>query len=145
MASHAIRPDDELIATRLIRASLASTEWSTALVSNRLTKRPDGAEVAPDEDFAVIVRSDGGSSMELPTFSCRLGIRVIGPDGDDNHMRTGALARRVSAALSAAAELTTEVANTVATFGPYRVETELSRPECYLTAELVLVGAPITL
>lgn len=145
MATYVVRPDDELVVTRLIRGALAATEWSSALVSNRLTKRADGTEVAPDEDFAVIVRSDGGASLEPPTFSCRFGVRVIGPDGDDNHMRAAALARHVAAALSAAAELTTEVTATVTTFGPYRVETDLSRPECYLTAELVLVGAPITL
>lgn len=67
MAGTTVPPNEELILTGLIRAQLAATAWSSAFVSNRLTTRA-GEPVAPDQDFAVIVRSDGGPALEPQPF-----------------------------------------------------------------------------
>lgn len=145
MASHAIRPNEELILTGYLRSRLQGGPWAQALVSNRLTARADGEEVAPRQDYAVIVRSDGGPALEPPTFLCRIGVRIFGPDGDDNHMLTSGFARHVAALLTNAWAHAPQVAATRATNGPYRVPPDLGRPEMYLTAELVFVGDPINL
>lgn len=145
MASHAIRPNEELLLTGYLRSRLQGGPWAQALVSNRLTARPSGAEVAPQADYAVIVRSDGGPALEPPTFLCRIGVRLFGPDGDDNHMLTSGFARHVSALLTNAWAHVPQIATTRAVNGPYRVPPDLGRPEMYLTAELVFVGDPIDL
>lgn len=145
MATHVLPPDDELAITRFLRQRLGSTQWAGALVSNRLTERADGAEVPPAQDFAVIVRSDGGPALTPPTFLRRFGIRIFGPDGDDNGERTMTLARHVVACLPLAPFETVQVAAVRAIHGPYRVPPTVSRPEAYLTCELILVGEPITL
>ena len=144
MATHVIAPNEELVLTGYLRDKLASTPWAAAFVSNRLVLH-DGREVLPSEDYAVIVRSDGGPALEPPTFLRRFGIRIFGPDGDDNGMRTMALAAHVEVLLKAAPFHTSEVAATLATHGPSRVPPSVSRPEAYLTCELVLVGAPINI
>ena len=144
MATHALPVNEELTLTGLIRSALAGTEWADAFVSNRLTARPSGEEVAPAEDFAVIVRSDGGAATEPPTFVRRFGIRVFGPDGDENHLRTSALARHLVPILIGAWRRDDHVAATRAVAGPHRVQPAVGRPEMYLTAELVFVGDPIS-
>lgn len=136
MAGHVIAPDDELVLAKLIRAGLVGTIWASALVSNRLVGT---------QQFAAIVRSDGGPALEPPTFLRRYGVRIFGPDGDDNHLRTGEFARYVAALIAAAPERAREVAAVRAVNGPMRVPSTASRPESYITCELVLVGVPITL
>lgn len=145
MSTYVIPVNEELLLTGFIRDRLAGTLWASALVNNRLSERANGEEVAPGEDFAVIVRSDGGPALEPPTFLRRFGIRIFGPDGDDNHVRTSELARHVAAALQAAWRHTEHVADTRAVSGPYRVPPAVGRPEMYLTCELVLVGEPINI
>lgn len=145
MATHTIPPNEELIFTRLFRDRLAATEWASALISNRLTQRPNGDEIAPAHDFAVIVRGDGGQSLEPPTYLRRLGIRVFGPDGDDNTIRTSELARYVAVLLRAAWQHSTHIARTRAVNGPYRVRPTVGRPEMYLTADVVVTGDAINL
>ena len=140
MAGETTPPNEELILTGLIRAQLAATAWSSAFVSNRLTTRAEGDMVAPSADFAVIVRSDGGPALEPTTFQRQFGIRVFGPDGDDNHIHTSELARWLVPLLQGAWMHSRAVAATRAVHGPYRVPATVGRPEMYLTAELVLVG-----
>lgn len=144
MATHVLPPDEELVLTGYIRDRLIGTQWDTALVSNRLTRRGNGDEVEPAEDYAVIVRSDGGPRGEPPTFARRFGIRVFGPDGDGNGTLTGALARYVAASLPAAPKTQTPIAALNHLSGPYRVPETVGRPEAYITCEFVLVGQPIT-
>lgn len=147
MASTTLPPNEELVLTGLIRSALqTSTDWPDAFVSNRLTKRSPGTtpETAPDEDFAVIVRSDGGPRLEHSTFLRRFGIRVIGPDGDDNHIRTSGLARWLVPLLEESWRRSEAIAATRAVSGPHRVPATVGRPEMYLTVELVFVGSPVT-
>lgn len=143
MATWTTPPNEELVLTGAVRAALAGTPWAGALVTNRLTTRGTGEEVAPSQDYAVIIRGDGGPDGEPPTFTRRVGIRIFGPDGDDNHVRTSALARHLVPVLHRLWELTPAVAATRAVNGPYRVPATVGRPEMYATAELVLVGTPI--
>lgn len=145
MATYVIHADAELEMTRFIRGALASTRWAGSLVSNRLRATQGGDEQAPRQDFAVIVRCDGGSDLEHPTALRRFGLRFIGPAVDDTHERTSELARHVIAALQVAWRDTDHVADLRNVFGPYRVPATVGRPEMYATCELVFVGDPITL
>ena len=145
MTTTLLPPDEETALTTYFRAALAGTQWESALVSNRLTRRGSGEEVAPDADFAVIVRGDGGPALEPPTFLRRAGIRIFGPDGDDNGVQTGALARYLAALLPVTHLYVDSVAATRAVHGPHRVAPTLGRPENYVTCDLVFVGTPITI
>lgn len=144
MATHALRPDAELILTQYIRGRLAGTKWAGSLVSNRLPRQA-GTESAPATDFAIIVRHDGGPSLGPPTYSAGFGVRVFGPDGDESGISTGELARHLIAWLQASPAPGTPIAACRATHGPMRVPQTVGRPEAYLTCELILVGEPINI
>lgn len=145
MRIRVLPPNEELVLTRYLRRELTGSAWGQVLVSNRLTARADGTEVPPAADCAVIVRGDGGPALEPPLYLRRVGIRVFGPDGDDNHLRTSELARHVAAAIHDAFLRCDPIADVRQVSGPMRVPpTVAGRPEMYLTAELVLVGDPIT-
>lgn len=130
MASTAIFPDVELAITGLLRPRLAAAH--DVLVTNR--------QVATTRRYTVVVRDDGGPSR-LITSAHRVGIRVLGPDGD--WQGTGDLARLVTAhmRLLPGAGPVVDVSNLSE---PYRVEPSAARPEFYLTGEVTVVGQAFT-
>lgn len=128
-------PDLELWAAGYLRTGLAA--WSAKV----------GREFpAPDASFtyAAVVRDDSGPDAQF-TASRLLAVTVIGPAGA--YQATRAVAERAAALLrvSASPGASTPVARCVTVRGPYSVASGTGRPEFYLTADLIVVGSPITL
>ena len=128
MASTVIFPDLELWLTGWLRARIPG-----AFISNRF---PD-----PGSDITryVIVRDDSGPDA-MATAQRSVGITVLA----ESDTASSELARTVAALLrtSPAVEAGNPVASVDAIRGPYRIITNTSRSEYYLTADLVIVGEP---
>lgn len=141
MHTQTLPPDGELILTRYLRNRLRNTKWQGALVSNRLTKRADGAEVPPSQDYAIVIRCDGNQETQPPVHRVRFGIRVIGPEGDDNGTKTGDLARHVALWLKSAWAHDKNIAHAPFVSGPTRVSATVGeRQTNYITADLLMVS-----
>lgn len=127
-------PDLELWAAGYLRARLAA--WSVSV---------DRRFPAPGVSFtyAAVVRDDGGPDQQF-TATRSLAVTVIGPEGE--HYQTGRCAERAAALLRVShTDTTGPVARCVTVRGPYAVPSDTGRPEFYLTADLILVGSPVTI
>ena len=126
--------DLELWAATYLRTGLAA--WSAKV----------GREFpAPDATFtyAAVVRDDSGPDHQF-TASRLLAVTVIGPAGA--HQSTRAVAERAAALLRVCAVpgASSPVAACRTVRGPYSVP-DAGRPEFFMTADLIVVGSPITL
>lgn len=128
-------PDMELWLASYLRAGLSA--WS-AKVDRRWP-----ATDAPVTGWDVVVRDDSGPDAQF-TATRRVGVTVLGPEGE--HYQTGRCAERAAALLRAAPEdPATPVVRTEDVRGPYSIDSGGRRPAFYLTADLRVVGTPITL
>lgn len=129
-------PDLELWAAGYLRAGL--TAWS-ATADRRWPTTAGFAATGYD----VIVRDDSGPDQQFHADRL-LGVTVLGPEG--SHQATGRCAERAAALLRASPEnLAAPVVRCTAIRGPYAIESDTGRPTFYLTADLRIVGTPVTL
>ena len=132
MATTVVYPDVELFLAGWLRTRLLGVH-----VSNRHPRPEDPARET------VVVRDDSGPDEQF-TAARTVGITTVGLDGQQ--LETSELARTVAALLRTLPEDLEDATNPVVRVdrirGPYRVITEGTRPEMYLTADLVIVGAP---
>lgn len=128
-------PDLEVWLAGYLRAGLSG--WSA-----RADRRWPASD-APVDGFDAVVRDDSGPDAQF-TADRRVGVTVLGPEGQQRE--TGRCAERAAVLLRGAAEdPTTPVVLTETVRGPYAVDSGGRRPAYYLTAELRIVGSPITL
>ena len=127
-------PDMELWLSGYLRAGLAA--WSPT-VDRRFP------ETGTTYTNWVVVRDDSGSDAQF-TASRLVAVTIIGPDGAQS--ATERLAQRAAALIRASAipGPTTPVVNVRTVRGPWAL-TSGARPQFYLTAELSIVGIPITI
>lgn len=128
-------PDVELWMAAYLRAGLSV--WSAR------ADRRWPASGAPVTGYDVVCRDDSGRDAQF-TAARQVAVTVLGPEGEQ--LQTGRVAERVAALLRAAPEdPATPVVLTETVRGPYAVDSGGRRPAYYLTAELRIVGSPITL
>ena len=128
-------PDMELWLAAYLRTGL--TAWSAR------ADRSWPASAAAVTGYDVVVRDDSGPDAQF-TANRRLGVTVLGPEGEQQ--QSSRCAERAAALLRAAPEdPATPVVRTDAVRGPYAVESDTHRPAYYLTADLLVIGTPITL
>ena len=127
--------DLELSLAAYLRAGLSG--WSARV--GRLW--PDPAATVAGYD--VIVRDDGGPDAQFHADRL-VGVTVLGPEGE--HYETGRVAARAASLLRAAPEFpSVPVVRCTTIRGPYAIDSGGRRPAFYLTADLRVVGTPISL
>lgn len=94
--------------------------------------------------YWLVVRDDSGPDLSIVTAARRVAVTVIGPESA-GHAATRAVAERAASLLrtSPAPGDVSPVAACEAVRGPYSLDAT-GRIEYYLTADLVVVGKPIT-
>ena len=127
--------DLELSLTAYLRAGL--TGWAARV--DRLW--PDAAAAVTGYD--VVIRDDGGPDEQF-TADRLAAVTVLGPEGE--HYQTGRCAERAAVLLRATPEdPTVPVVHCAAVRGPYSIDSGGRRPAYYLTADLRVIGKPITI
>lgn len=127
-------PDLELWLATYLRWGLAA--WSARV--DRLWP----AATAPTTGFDVVVRDDSGPDAQFYADR-RVGVTVLGPEGQQQ--QAGRCAERVAVLLRAApVDIATPVARATVR-GPWATDSGGRRPAYYLTADLRVVGSPITI
>lgn len=127
--------DLELLLAAYLRAEL--TAWSAR------AGREWPSAAAAVTGYDVVVRDDGGPDQQFHADRL-VGVTVLGPEGE--HYQTGRCAERVAVLLRAAPEnQTIPIARCTTVRGPYSIDSGGRRPAFYLTADLRVVGTPITI
>ena len=139
-------PDIELLLKPYLASGLAA--WAP-LVDRRFPPPawipgspidPSLATVKPN--YALVIRDDSGSDRELVSANRVVGLTGIGKD----YKLTRQMIERAATLLRAAPEAETlPIAACLGVRGPYSLDAPTGRVEFYLTAELVVVGHPVTL
>ena len=128
-------PDIEAWLAAYLRSGLVA--WSAR--ADRRWPAPDAVTTGYD----VIVRDDSGPDAQFHADR-RVGVTVLGP-ADGSQYDTGRCAERAAVLLRASPEDgATPVVRATTVRGPWAIDSGTRRPACYLTADLRVIGTPIT-